>query len=115
MQFCSPFDEALARTGPGAAFLFDPEGMLRFDANWTRTAWTHADPDPAPLQGAGPSWTWALVRDRGSGSVALVLLTHGALLASHPKGDVRRFADLDAALAARDAYGRPPVCREPWC
>lgn len=108
MQFCSPFDEALARTGPGAAFLFDPEGMLRFDANWTRTAWTSPGADSV-------GWTWVLVRDRGSGSVALVLLTDGALLATHPRGDVRRFADLDAALAARDAYGRPPVCREPWC
>ncbi len=93
VTFCSPFDEALAHQGPAAVFLPDPEGALRFHANWTRDAWSRVD---GPQQ---VDWRWVVMRDRDSGFVLLVLATSAQLLAAHPRFDVRLFEERDAAEA----------------
>jgi hypothetical protein len=106
MQYCNPFDEALARDGAPAIFLRDREGMLRFDETWTRHAWGRE---------AGPhahGWTWLLLRDRATGYVTVVLATSPTLMPSHPRCDVREVADRDAAEAQLAAYGSPPICDE---
>lgn len=106
--FCSPFDDALAHTGPAAVFLPDREGALRFDADWTRDAWERA---PGPH---AHGWTWRLLRDHATGFVTLALVTSPTLLSVHPRADVRTYADQASAMAARSAFGRPPVAREAW-
>lgn len=110
--FCSPFDERLAATGPPAVFLRDPEGLLRFDAEWTRDAWGRAEQavDPA----AAPVRCWALARDRDSGYVLLVLATSPALLGVHPRLSFRTFDGAPSALAALAELGRPPLAATPW-
>ena len=107
-MYCSPFDEALASQGPAAVFLPDPEGLLRFDARWTRDAWGRA-PGPHAL---GP--TWLLLRDPGTGFVTLVLATSPTLIPEHPRLEVRVFPTREAAEAERATYGRPPICEAPW-
>jgi hypothetical protein len=107
-DFCSPFDHALAIRGPGAVFLRDPEGLLRFDPEWTRDAWGRARGDP------GHEPRWVLARDRDSGYVLLVLVTSPALLADHPRLDLRSYPTADEARVALAALGRPPIATEPW-
>jgi hypothetical protein len=106
--FCTPFDEALAGSGPAAVFLFDQEGALRFEATWTRDAWGRA-PGPHDV-----GHTWLLARDAASGFVWVVLATSPTLLVDHPRLQLRVMASLEAARAALDAFGRPPVASEPW-
>ena len=107
-SFCSPFDETLAREGPAAVFLLDREGLLRFDAEWTRDCWgRHPGPHDKQL-------CWALVRDRASGFVQQVLITSPTLLEGHPRLEAIRYPDADAARAALRALGRPPLVEEPW-
>jgi len=106
--FCSPFDATLASDGPAAVFLLDREGLLRFDAEWTRDAWGR---HPGPHE-RGVFWT--LVRDRASGFVQRVLVTGRDLLREHPRLEARTFDDADAAEAALRALGRPPIAEEPW-
>jgi hypothetical protein len=108
MTFCSPFDERLARHGPPAVFLFDPEGQLRFDAEWTRDAWSRAAEAPRPGE------CWVLARDRGSGWVSLVLVTSPDLLDHHPRLDLRRVRDLAEGRVARATLGPVPVAKEAW-
>lgn len=108
MEFCSPFDEALARTGPAAVFLPDRDGLLRFEPDRTRDCWERT---PGPHE-AG--WTWLLLRDRGTGFVNLLLVTSPTLIPSHPRADVRRYEDVGAAQAALSAFGRPALAVEAW-
>lgn len=110
--FCSAFDERLAATGPPAIFLRDPEGLLRFDAEWTRDAWGRVG--DAVESDAAPVRCWALARDRDSGYVLLVLATSPALLGVHPRLSFRTFDGPAAALAALAALGRPPLAEAPW-
>ena len=108
MRFCSPFDENVARSGPPAVFLPDDEGVWRLAVEWTQDAW---------LRRAGPhvsGWRYLLLRDRGTGYVQLVLTTASDLIEGHPRSDVRSYASLDEAVAARDAFGRPPIGQEAW-
>ena len=107
--FCGPFDRALAERGVPAVFLVDVEGMLRFDADWTRDAWHRAGG-----RVLRPGCSWVLARDRASGYVLPVLVTSPDLLADHPRLDVRHFPDHATAAAALAALGRPPVRGEPW-
>ncbi len=107
-MFCNGFDEALASQGPAAVFLRDDEGAWRLAPNWTRDAWQR-DPGPHDLD-----WRYVLLRDRDTGFVTLALSTSPTLLAAHPRCDVRAHADLDAALTALTALGRPPLDRDPW-
>ncbi|MCA9491753.1 MAG: hypothetical protein KC621_17600 [Myxococcales bacterium] len=108
-DFCGPFDRALASSGAPAVFLFDTDGLLRFDPEWTRDAWQRAG--DGPLR---PGWTWVLARDRASGYVLMVMATSPDLLAHHPRLDVRAFPDHASAHAARRALGVPPIAAEPW-
>ena len=106
--FCSPFDETLAREGPAAIFLLDREGLLRFDAEWTRDAWGR---HPGP-QERGIFWT--LVRDRRTGFVQRVLVTGRDLLTDHPRLEARIYDDAEAAKAALRAIGIPAIASDPW-
>lgn len=108
MRFCTDFDEHLAVHGPPAVFLPDREGLLRFDAEWTRGAWGRLDavPERAPA--------WVLLRDHDTGFVALAYTTSAALLAVHPRMQTRHFDTAQDALRARDAFGSPPVAGAPW-
>jgi hypothetical protein len=106
--FCDPFDEALAERGPAGVFLFDQEGLLRFDPEWTRDAWVRS-PGPHTL-----CWRWVLLRDHDTGFVQLVLSTARDLLVDHPRMDLRVFTDLEEAREVRASFGSPPVCPEPW-
>jgi hypothetical protein len=108
MEFCSPFDEKMAQSGPAAVFLLDREGLLRFHSTWTRDAWGRA---------SGPhlsGWSWVLLRDRGSGFVQLALVTSPTLVRSHPRADVRTYDSYEAACAARSELGNPPLSMESW-
>lgn len=107
-MFCDPYDQALAEQGPAGVFLFDAEGLLRFDAEWTRDAWVRQPPPH------GCCWRWVLLRDHDTGHVQLVLSTSQDLLREHPRMDVKVFTSLDAAQAVRDSFGSPPLCPEPW-
>ena len=106
--FCSPFDARLAATGPPAIFLFDPEGKLRFDPEWTRDAYGRADRtalgEPYPC--------WVLAIDVDSGYVQLVMATSGGLAIDHERTRYRTFGDESAAREAFAALGRPPLARD---
>lgn len=108
MDFCSPYDAALAASGPPAIFLPDREGLLRFDAEWTRGAWGRLDSPPS----RDPAWF--LLRDHGTGFVALAYTTGRSLLTEHPRMDARAYPTRAEADAARAAFGRPPLAAEPW-
>jgi len=111
MDFCSPFDAALAAHGPPAVFLPDREGLLRFDAEWTRDAWGR---QPGP-HAHGHAWT--LLRDRDTGFVLLALVTSPTLIPApdgHARMDVRAYPTAAQAIAAREAFGQPPLCAEAW-
>jgi len=111
MEFCSPFDAALAAAGPPAVFLPDREGLLRFDAEWTRDAWGR---NPGPH---APGARWTLLRDHDTGFVMLALVTSPTLLPEpdgHHRMDVRSFDSAEDATAARATYGEPPICTEAW-
>lgn len=108
MIFCSSFDERLAQQGPPAVFLFDPEGQLRFDAEWTRDMWARATVPPRHEE------CWVLARDRDSGWVSLLLVTSPDLLTDHPRLELRRVADVRQGRAARAALGAVPVVRGAW-
>ena len=105
--FCSPFDARLAAEGPPAIFLRDPEGMLRFDAEWTRDGWGRR-----PI--AERRWCWVLARDLGSGHVQLLLATSPDLVGEHPRLQFRTFGAREAAEEALRSIGRPPVDPERW-
>lgn len=113
--FCSPFDEALAARGTPAVFLYDPEGRLRLDSEWTRDAYARGATADHDLPWG---WLWVLARDRDSGYVQLVLVTSPALAHAHPIGggrlDLRTFETRDEALNVLRGLGRPPIRREDW-
>lgn len=108
MNFCSPFDEQLAKSGPPAVFLYDRHGDLRFDAQWTRDAYGRIDahPEGAPC--------WVLLRDTATGFVQQLYITAEGLMPSHPRGEMRRFAVEAEATAAREALGPIPLRPEAW-
>lgn len=108
MDFASPFDEQLARSGTPAIFLFDHKDCWRMEPQWTRDCWGRCD---------GPhehGWRFAALRDRGTGFVWVVLVTSPTLLVAHPRLDVKLFPTLEAAQAERDRYGSPAKCEEAW-
>ncbi len=108
LGYASPFDAALAESGPPGVFLTDRHGLWRLHGEWTRSAYNRA-PGPHAF-----GWTWTLCRDRVSGFVVLVLVTSPTLLTEHPRMDVRTFPDRASAEAARAAWGQPPITHAPW-
>jgi hypothetical protein len=115
VTFCSPFDAALAHQGPAAVFLPDPEGALRFQANWTRDAWARAEGPHAH------GWRWVVMRNRDSGFVLIALATSPTLLAEPPRFDVRSFEGRAEAVAFQARFrvvgegrdGDPPALASP--
>jgi hypothetical protein len=105
-QFGTHFDEALARALP-AIFTLDADGELRLNLDRSREAWDRLAAAGAPA----PTFdeAHALLRDRATGWVLYARAGAWALLADHPRADVRRFPDEAAARAALAALGRPPV------
>ncbi|MBT3220676.1 MAG: hypothetical protein HN348_16440 [Proteobacteria bacterium] len=108
MKFCNSFDERLARKGPAAVFLLDRDGLLRFDARWTRDAWERA---PGPHQ---IDWRWLLLRDHATGFVLMALSTGKSLIEHHPRLDVRSFDTYELASKEQEAFGSPPICESLW-
>jgi len=108
VDYCSPFDEAIAASGPPAVFLRDHEGGWRFQATWSRDLWGRA---PGPHEHVP---TFVLARDRASGFVQLVMVTSPTLLVEHPRLDLRSFDNLADAEEALAAIGAPPIAPEPW-
>lgn len=106
--FCDPFDAAVAESGAPALFTVDADGRLRLDPDRTRDALARL---PGP-----PAWvpTLALLRDRATGYVQLVLTSAPELVMGHPRADARLFADAAEALDALAALGRPPISRGDW-
>lgn len=108
MDFCNPFDAAIAAHGPAAVFLLDREGKLRLAPRWSRDTWGRHGAD------RGRDEAWLLLRDPGTTYVILAYATGAWLLDDHPRLEVRRFPDEAAARAAWAALGRPPVDPEAW-
>lgn len=108
LRFCDPFDEALAGSGPASVFLLDREGTLRFDLEWTREGWTRLAGEPVR------GWTWLLLRHHLTGHIHLALSTSPALLAAHPRADVRAYPSADVAIEALSHWGDPAISREAW-
>lgn len=108
VPFATPFDEAIARSGVAALFTADHRGELRLTSDRSRDVWNLLTGPPRP------GWAHCLYRDRGTGFVQYVLATSPDLCASHPRADIRVYADQDSALAALEAWGRPPIAAEPW-
>ena len=106
--FCSPFDEALAQSGPAAVFLLGRKGTLRLNENWSRDVWERA---PGPHE---HGFCWIAFRDHGTGWVQLLLVTSPTLLQEHPKGDVCSFETREEAEAFIAGFGQPPLCKDPW-
>ena len=106
--FCDPFDAALARSGAPALFTVDAEGLLRLDSDRTRDGLSRLTETPA--------WApvLALMRDRATGYVQLVLVSAPELVRGHPRADARLFESAGEALAALRALGRPPIWRGAW-
>lgn len=108
MEFCSPFDEALAHQGPPGVFLRDHKDTWRFVADWTRDAWGRA---PGPHE---HGWRFLLMRDHATRFVTLALVTSPTLIEEHPRADVRAYATLEEAEAARAELGAVPVAEGDW-
>lgn len=79
MEFASPFDETLARSGPASVFLRDHKGLWRLAPDWTRDCWGRA-PGPHTHE-----WTWLRMRDHDSGFELTVLVTSPTLITEHPR------------------------------
>ncbi len=108
MVFPNPFDQLMFEQGPPAVFLPDRKGEWKLEPTWSRDAWG---------RDAGPherGVAWALVRDKGTGFITLVVLTSPTLLRQWPRADVRLYEDEASAREARAAFGEPPLCREAW-
>ena len=108
VDWCSPFDAALAASDVAAVFLLDREGLWRFDETWTRDAFAR---EPGPHRRGE---AWRLLRDRATGWVTLVFTNSPDLLTAHPRADVRTYASLQDALAARARFGNPAIAKEAW-
>ena len=108
VEFCNPFDEAVAKLGPPSVFLPDRKGFLRLDETWTRDAWGRVEREPA--KGA----VWLLLRDRGTGFVVMAYVTSPDLIETWPRADVRAYPSRAEAQAAREAFGNPPICEAAW-
>lgn len=106
--FCDLFDAQVAALGALALFTVDADGRLRLDADRSRDALSRLEAPPlyAPCL--------ALMRDRATGYVQLVLAGAPELVLGHPRAEALLFDTAADALAALEALGRPPLRREPW-
>lgn len=107
LEFCDPFDAALAAVLP-AIFTVDADGRLRLDADRSRDAWARCAGPP------GFEPCDCLFRDRATGWVQYALVTSPALCEAHPRADIARYPSVEAALEALSRLGRPPVWRGDW-
>ena len=103
LPFCDDWDRALYEAGLLALFLRDPDGELRLQPDRTRDALRHA-PGPFPRRPVH-----ALLRDRATGHVHLVLATSPGLLEGHPRLEAQIYESEAAALAALSALGPAAV------
>ena len=103
MQFCSPYDEAVAASGPPSIFLRTLEGVWRVQPDLSRDGCERLKRVPARQEGHG------LMTDTATGFVTAVYTTGRSLFEDHPRVTVKWFASEAEAAAALDALGRPPV------
>ncbi len=101
MIFCSPFDRALAENGPPAVFQLNRDGEWRFEPEWTRDVWERS---PGPHR---KGTVFVVLRDSDTAFLSLLMVTSPDLLTSHPRGEVRTYADFESARSARETIGPP--------
>jgi len=101
LNFCSPFDAALAEMGPPAIFQIDRDGEWRFEPEWTRDVWERS---PGPHR---KGTVYVVLRDSDTSFLSLLMVTSPDLLTSHPRGEVRIYPSFDEALQARERVGPP--------
>lgn len=105
MRFCSPYDLALAETGPATIFLRTLEGLWRVQPDLSRDGCERLKRVPERDEGYG------LMTDRATRFVTPVFTTSLALFEDHPRVDVQWFEDEAAMDEALLALGRPPLRR----
>ena len=105
IPFRDPFDQLLVEQGPPAVFTVDSEGELQLDPMRTRDCWSRLPPAARPDHGL----CHCLFRDRATGYVQYILVTSPALCETHPRADIRRYADQKAALDVLTSLGSPPI------
>ena len=103
LPFSDDFDRTMASEGPAALFTIDPRGQLRLALTRSRDQSKRSSPDRPKTP------CHCLFRDRATGFVQYVLATSTALCVSHPRADIERYDDQQAALDALAGLGRPPV------
>ena len=92
-------------------FLHDGEGLLRFDAEWTRDAWQRVHETDRTIGPTERGWRWVLATDRATGYTSVVLATSPELLRRHPRLDTVALTDRTEAFEALFALGVPPIRR----
>jgi hypothetical protein len=105
MEWRSPFDEALAVSGPPAVFTLDHQGRLGLDEARSRESWCRVG-DPGELERCH-----CLFTDQATGFVQYVLVTSVRLFTEHPRAATQRFSSEEEAMEALAALGPIPVRR----
>jgi hypothetical protein len=102
-EWRSPFDQAMAESGPAAVFTLDHGGRLGIDEARTRETWCRlAGPD-------GREACHCLFRDRATGFVQYVLVTAVNFYEAHPRADTVRYSSAEEAMSALAQLGPMPI------
>lgn len=102
LPFASRFDRELFERGPPAIFTLDPRGELRVDPERTREI--HLLTSDLDGREVGSF----VLRDRKTGVLMAMLVTHPAMATLQPRADVERLESWAAASARARAQWRAP-------
>ena len=106
--FASPWDAAMATSGVPCIFTLDPRGELRVDPERTREGWLVVG-DPGP-----PVPSDFVLTDAATGVRMYLFVTHPALAAMQPRGEVRAVTPAEGMAEARGQWeGDPPGTDDP--
>lgn len=98
--FASPWDAALAASGPATIFTLDPKGLLRADAERTREV--GLEHGALPNEGAHHY----VVTDRATAVKMYLYVTHPLLAERQLRGDAQRVGELaEAVRVVRGQWG----------
>ncbi len=103
----SLFDAELMRKGPPAVFSIDAKGRIGLDDMRTREHYNRVQ-EPGVFEPCH-----CVYRDTVTGFVQYLLVTSPQLCVSHPRAEITRFDDAQAALACVAGLGDPPVSQLP--